>query len=114
MSDKYFLDTNIFVYAFNSINFEKQGKANDLIKSALTNHIGCTSYQVIQEFLNVVTRKFAVPLSIPDCEKYLNTVLSPLSEVYASTDRYLQSVRYPGAMAILILRFSNNLSCIAV
>jgi len=92
MSDKYFLDTNIFVYAFDSINSEKQGKANDLIKSALTNHIGCTSYQVIQEFLNVVTRKFAVPLSIPDCEKYLNTVLSPLSEVYASTDRYLQSL----------------------
>ena len=92
MSDKYFLDTNIFVYAFDSTDSQKQSKANDVIKSALADHSGCISYQVMQEFLNVVTRKFAVPLSIPDCEKYLNTVLSPLSEVYASTDRYLQSL----------------------
>ena len=92
MSDKYFLDTNIFVYAFDSTDSQKQSKANDVIKSALADHSGCISYQVMQEFLNVVTRKFAVPLSIPDCEKYLNTVLSPLCEVHASTDLYLQSL----------------------
>lgn len=92
MSDKYFLDTNIFVYAFDSANAKKQEKANELIKAALSNHTGCISFQVIQEFMNVATRKFAVPLSIPDCEKYLNAVLSPLCEIFTSIELYLRSL----------------------
>ena len=92
MSDKFFLDTNIFVYAFDSTDSKRQDKANNLIKFALANHMGCISYQVIQEFLNVATRKFAVPLSIPDCEKYLNSVLSPLCEIYSNIDLYFRSL----------------------
>lgn len=92
MSDKYFLDTNIFVYAFDSANIEKQERANELIKTALKSHSGCISFQVIQEFINVATRKFAVPLSIPDCEKYLNVVLSPLCEVFVSMELYSRSL----------------------
>jgi len=90
MSDKYFIDTNVFVYAFDSNNPAKQKRANDLIKTALGHHVGCISFQVIQEFLNVATRKFVVPLKIKDCEKYLNAVLYPLCEIFASFDLYLR------------------------
>ena len=92
MSDKYFLDTNIFVYSLDSANTEKQRQANQLIKSALKNSTGCISFQVIQEFINVATRKFTIPLSIPDSEKYLNAVLSPLCEVFVSIDLYSRSL----------------------
>jgi len=92
MSDRYFLDTNIFVYAFDSVNPAKQRRANELIKTALKNNAGCISFQVIQEFINVATRKFAVPLSIPDCEKYLSSVLSPLCEVFVSIELFSRSL----------------------
>ena len=92
MSDKYFLDTNLIVYAFDTGNPRKQKRANELIKTALKSNTGCISFQVVQEFINVATRKFAVPLSIPDCEKYLNAVLSPLCEVFASIELYSRSL----------------------
>lgn len=88
MNDKYFIDTNIFVYAFNQDEPEKNKIANNLIESALIERSGCISYQVIQEFINVSTKKFEVPLSVRDCQKYLNSVLSPLCEIFTSFDLY--------------------------
>lgn len=88
MQDKYFIDTNIFVYAFNNDNPEKNKIAIGLIKSAIIEHRGCISYQVIQEFINVSTKKFEVPLSIIDCKKYLDSVLVPLCEVFTSVELY--------------------------
>lgn len=92
MNGKYFLDTNIFVYAFDSANPKKQKRANELIKNALENNSGCISFQVIQEFMNVATRKFEIPLSIPDCKKYLNAVLSHLCEVFVSIELYTRTL----------------------
>ncbi len=88
MNDKYFIDTNIFVYAFDKDVPDKNKIANNLIKSAIIDHKGCISYQVIQEFLNVSNKKFEVPLSISDCKKYLDSVLSPLCEIFTSVDLY--------------------------
>ncbi len=92
MSDKYFLDTNIFIYTFDSGNPKKQKRANELIRTALKNNTGCISFQVVQEFMNVATRKFAAPLSIRDCEKYLSSILSPLCEVFVSIDLYSRAL----------------------
>lgn len=86
MKDKFFIDTNIFIYSFDATNPEKQSTAQDLISDALFKLNGCISYQVIQEFLNVATRKFSVPLSTVDCQKYLTSVLDPLCEIFPSTD----------------------------
>ncbi len=92
MRDKYFIDTNIFVYSFNSEDNNKRRISLELISGALTNHNGCISYQVVQEFLNVARRKFVKPLSIPDCQRYLGSVLEPLCEVYASGGLYYQAL----------------------
>ncbi len=88
MTDNYFLDTNLFVYTFDRDAPEKQVRANALIKEALEERTGCISYQVIQEFMNVATRKFETPLSTSDCEKYLYTVLAPLCSVFTSIALY--------------------------
>lgn len=92
MKDKFFIDTNVFVYSFDTSNQTKQQKANELIKKALHDHVGIISSQVVQEFINVSTRKFSTPMSIQDSEKYLKQVLSPLCQVFTSIDLYFKAL----------------------
>ncbi len=92
MSDKYFIDTNILVYSFDAQSRLKQKRAQEIIDEALSDHKGIISYQVIQEFLNVATRKFLTPLSVTDCRRYLEQVLYPLWDVYPSIDLYQQAL----------------------
>ena len=88
----YFLDTNILVYAFDTSQPKKQTICRDLIRNALNKGNGCVSYQVIQEFLNIATRKFAKPLSASDSQNYLTNVLEPLCEVFSSIGLYHQAL----------------------
>jgi len=88
MSDKYFIDTNIFIYSFDTENPQKNDIAKKLIANALENGTGIISYQVIQEFLNVATQKFIKPLTFKDAQRYLNVVLEPLCEVFSSTELF--------------------------
>lgn len=88
MSDKFFIDTNIFIYSFDKTDIKKQEIAKDIICDALDSFNGCISYQVIQEFLNVATQKFKTPLTTNDCCKYLEDVLEPLCEVFSSINHY--------------------------
>jgi predicted nucleic acid-binding protein len=92
MSAKFFLDTNVMVYSFDSSQPEKKERALELIGDALQNGSGVISTQVIQEFLNVATRKFAIPLKAEDCKGYLKTVLSPLCEVFPDQALYEASL----------------------
>ncbi len=92
MKGKYFLDTNVFVYSFDDKEPEKKSKSEELINTALKEHKGIISYQVIQEFLNVATGKFKVPISIQDCHSYINFVLEPMCEVFSSTDLFRQGL----------------------
>ncbi|WP_340104361.1 hypothetical protein [Rhodohalobacter sp. 8-1] len=55
MSDRFFLDTNIFVYTFDDLELEKQNVASNLVESAMTGRNASISYQVVQEFINVST-----------------------------------------------------------
>ncbi len=86
MKDNYFIDTNIFVYSFDLDENEKREKAKEIIRNALNNGRGFISIQVIQEFYNVATKKFKVPLSILAAKEYLETVFMQLNVVYPSFD----------------------------
>ena len=92
MSAKYFLDTNIFVYSFDARYPDKQKCAKELIGKALEDGNGCISYQVVQEFLNVSTRKFAASLSANDAEGYLTMVLEPLCEIFSTINLYRKAL----------------------
>ena len=92
MTAKYFLDTNIIVYSFDASQTAKKGRALTLVEDALQSGLGIISTQVVQEFLNVATRKFAAPLTMEDCKAFLRTVLGPLCKVYPDQALYETSL----------------------
>lgn len=93
MSGKSFLDTNVFVYDVDkSAPREKRAVARGLIRDALEQRRGVVSYQVIQEFLNVATRKFSHPLAIPDARNYVTVVFQPLLAVQPSLDLFHEAL----------------------
>ena len=88
MDARFFVDTNIFVYSFDSRAKKKQRTAKDVVTEALSQNAGIISFQVIQEFLNVATRKFKQPLTVRDSKLYLNRVLFPLCEIFPNESLY--------------------------
>jgi predicted nucleic acid-binding protein len=93
MSDRFFLDTNIFVYSFDQSAAVKARRAAELIQEALTTQKGVISYQVVQEFFNVALKRFAQPMQATDAEQYLNTVFRPLLGVQSSLGLYAEALR---------------------
>ena len=89
---KFFLDTNIFVYSFDKASKSKRDRAENLITTAIVSRRGIVSYQVVQEFLNVATRKFVQPLNSLEAQLYLTRVLMPLCEVFPDTALYSQAL----------------------
>jgi len=81
----FFLDTNIFVYALLASEPLKKQRALQLLEQALGNHSGCISYQVIQEFANVATRKFSQRLTNDECQQFIDAAMQPLNRVGSST-----------------------------
>lgn len=86
MPGNFFVDTSIFVYSFDDTVRRKQQQARQLIKSALQSGNGHISFQVIQEFFNVATRKFASPMSLPGSKEYFDRVFMQLEVVYPDSD----------------------------
>ena len=88
MSAKYFIDTNVFVYSFDDRQAAKKERSMALIQEGLETGLGIISTQVIQEFLNVATQKFAVPMKPEDSKVYLRLVMNPLCQVYPNLSLY--------------------------
>jgi predicted nucleic acid-binding protein len=84
MSDKFFIDTNIFIYAWDSSDLVKKQKAVDIIQLATADRAGVVSYQVVQEFLNAALKKAVQKISIEDARQSLETVFRPLLSVHSS------------------------------
>jgi len=92
MSDRFFLDTNIFVYSFDQSASAKAQTAAQLIREALTTQKGVISYQVVQEFFSVALKKFAQPMQPADAGQYLITVFRPLLAVHSSQALYAEAL----------------------
>ena len=88
MNGKYFIDTNVFIYSFDIDQPAKQERSMELIQVGLGTGFGIISTQVIQEFLNVATRKFAIPMKPEDSKAYLRLVMNPLCQVYPDLSLY--------------------------
>lgn len=76
-----FIDSNIFVYLFDETDEFKRNAAERLVHNALKSSQGCISYQVVQETLNVITRKLLTPVTPEDAKLFLDIVLVPLWKV---------------------------------
>ena len=86
MSAEDFLDTNIFVYMFDSTDEFKRQRAEELVQRSLSRGTGCISYQVVQETLNVATRKLS--FAEDDSRSLLTHILAPLWTVHPSASLY--------------------------
>lgn len=69
MRDKFFLDTNILVYAHDVEDTGKQTRSRELIYRAVREGNGVISPQVLSEFFVTVTRKIAEPISEPTARR---------------------------------------------
>ena len=91
MSDKYFIDTNIFIYLIDK-NSPKQQVSQNLVQAAIKSGDGYISTQVIQEFLNLATGKFLVQLKSFDSIDFMENILFPLCLVYPDFELYKSAI----------------------
>ena len=78
MSAADFLDTNVLVYLFDETDGRKRSIASELVRAALASGEACISFQVVQETLQVVTRKLDPPATAAEAGRLLEDVLAPL------------------------------------
>ncbi len=93
MNGKFFLDTNIIVYAVDRSDPPKLRRATQLIRDAIGTRKGVVSFQVVQEFFQVALKRFVRPMTSAEAEEYLATVLSPLLSVHSSEELYAGGLR---------------------
>ncbi len=93
MSDRCFLDTNIFVYAVDRDNPVKQQRAASLIREVRGNSSGVVSYQVVQEFFNLASKRFVSRMNSEDRQDYLEHVFRPMLKIHSSLKLYEDALR---------------------
>jgi predicted nucleic acid-binding protein len=93
MRGRFFLDTNVFAYSFDTTAPAKARKAALLIRRAADSGQGIVSYQVVQEFFNIALRRFPQPMAMAEAEQYLITVFRPLLAIHSSPALYVEGLR---------------------
>jgi len=97
MNDRFFLDTDIFVYSATNDDPAKARTATELLRKALATHKGVVSYQVVQEFFNLALKRFERRMGFEDREEYLARVFRPLLKVHSSLALYEEALRLHSA-----------------
>ena len=92
-SARYFLDTNIAVYCFDSSEPRKQNCAKDLVAHAASSGLGVVSYQVLQEFCNVATNAKRLALTTEQIMAYTTQLLEPMNKVGPSVELLSQALQ---------------------
>ena len=86
------LDTNVFIYYFQSADERKYEIARAIIAQALEPGAASISYQVVQETLNVLTTKISPAASETDVDRMMESVLLPLWRVMPSQRLYARTL----------------------
>lgn len=87
-----FLDSNVFVYLFDTKDERKRDIAQRIVEAALGDDSACISHQVVQETLNVLTRKLAKPLAPEAAQRFMQHSLVPLWRVMPSAALYAKAL----------------------
>lgn len=86
MSDRFFFDTNLFIHAVDPSDPAKQAIALEWLTAAHRTGNGVLSYQVVQEWFNIVLRKATVRLSPNEATAIYRTLIEPLWRVQSSRE----------------------------
>ncbi len=76
MADKYFVDTNILIYAHDRSTGVKHQRAGQLIERLWTSGQGVLSRQVLQELCVNLRRKVAPPVPVDEIRRLIQDYLS--------------------------------------
>ncbi len=76
MTEKYFVDTNILIYAHDRSTGIKHERARHLIENLWTNGHGVLSTQVLQELCVNLRRKVARPLAVDEIRLLIHDYMS--------------------------------------
>jgi predicted nucleic acid-binding protein len=76
MADKYFVDTNILIYAHDPASGSKRDRARQLIEQLWQSGQGVLSTQVLQELCVNLRRKVARPLPVDEIQQLIHDYLS--------------------------------------
>jgi predicted nucleic acid-binding protein len=85
-----FLDSNILLYLFEKQELDKQAIANKFVEDAFVNGSSVISFQVVQECLNMLTRK--LKLSPENVRRFMSTYLLPLWQIMPSQTLYTRAL----------------------
>jgi predicted nucleic acid-binding protein len=77
MSGK-FLDSNIILYTVERANSEKREIAREVLARSVEDGAATISFQVVQEVLNTVSRKFEPRFTLEQAQHLLEEVLVPM------------------------------------
>lgn len=92
MSDSYFLDTNIFIYMFDTASPAKAARASELVYEAIESGAGKISYQVVQEFFSASAKSNRCRLNAIESAVFLTQVLEPLLAVQSSVPLFASAL----------------------
>lgn len=93
MNADFFLDSNILLYCFDKTDPRKKKIAVTLVEQATTEGTGVISYQVCQEFCNVLLHKTDDDIPVAKLTAYLDAVVFGLLRVYPSPDLFREALR---------------------
>jgi len=91
MKDKYFIDTNILVYANDKSDIIKQKIAKRIILTGVRDETIAISTQVLSEFYVTVTKKIKVPLS-PEIAKKEILLLTSVDIIEIDFDLIIRAI----------------------
>lgn len=91
--DRFFLDTNLFVYRFDDSSPRKAELAKGMIELALASGRGVISFQVAQEFCNAALRKARIPANPMRIQAYLAEIMAQLIAVQSSVGLLSEGLR---------------------
>jgi len=86
MNDRFFVDTNILVYAYDDSAGPKHAMALSLLKEGLQSGAAIISTQVLQELVICLRRKVARPLQNKEIRKIVSELLDEW-EVFANNSK---------------------------
>lgn len=92
MPGRTFLDTNIILYQFDKRDPKKQSRSLEILRDAAQRDNYSISYQVVQEFISVATKKEAIELDHLKVEEYLMLFLRPLWKVWPSEELFALAI----------------------
>jgi predicted nucleic acid-binding protein len=91
--ERFLVDTNILVYAYDRSEHRKQGRALEVLDQLAQVDSGVLSTQVLGEFFRVVTRKIPAPMSLEEARQHLHEYVRSWNVVSVTPDIVLESAR---------------------